>query len=473
MYCKFCGNENENGYAFCAYCGRELKKSGSLNAYGSDEKAAENYSAKEDAGIIGNSCNEDGSCAEHTVYDDKNDGQSSRDWEFDTTKEDNAGSSGTDASSLGKPDVNDEDNKNSYTYKKNKKRPGRKKAAAAGIIAAAAIIIIIIIAAAAGKKTKIDVTDYITVEFDGADGYGTAEISGEDEWAVEVGLLLIEEGGYEKALEWAVSLADVSVTYELSQAEGLSNGDIVTVTAVIENADVSGLPVKLTASEVKVEVSGLKEVKVIDLFDGLEFSYSGSAPFATAYTATSSIYSGVYYTLSDNTGLDVGDTFTVTAVYDADNLLEEGYMAQNDTMEVTVTAEDVSVYVQYISEIPEEDMDEMKNQAEDILNSEIANNWSTGEKLESMEYTGCCLLVAKEIYADSVGDGQSGMDGNILILVYKISVWNDEDGYLTYYTCVVYENLLLDTDGSFTVSLDGGEMTENKYHTESGYYYYY
>lgn len=96
-----------------------------------------------------------------------------------------------------------------------------------------------------------------------------------------------------------------------------------------------------------VTVSGLKELEMLDLFAGLKFTYDGYAPSLSMKADSSEmpqiVQDNVQYSLSRTSGLNIGDTVTVTAriYYSNEKALKEaGYTYDEDkmTMEYTIPA---------------------------------------------------------------------------------------------------------------------------------------
>lgn len=301
---------------------------------------------------------------------------------------------------------------------------------------------------ACGKKT-INVTETLSVKFDGCNGYGVAELENEYAWESEA----FKEAGVEQmdalnALANGVVI-ESAVSYEVSPKENLSNGDEVTVRAVYSNEAVEDYNIKFTASEKKFVVEGLPDVKQVDLFENIDVAYKGIAPNVTASIVDGNTDSYVLttYALDKSSNLNVGDVVTVTVKYDKQKLLEAGYMAESDTKEFQVSG--VASYVTELSEIPEDVMGKMKRQMEDALLAHTASNWSEKESLVGMNFLGNYLLLLKS--------GMSGSANNMLYLVYKIDVNNSEDSF-SYYTYCRFNDLILLEDGTCSIDLSSYKM---------------
>lgn len=135
------------------------------------------------------------------------------------------------------------------------------------------LLILMVVALSGCGKKEIDVMEGIEVEFSGVDGYGTARIA--DEYVFEEAAL--EAAGLAEKMDsdfddeaigtlQGVYTIEEAVKYEVSPSENLSNGDVVTVTASINNESVEDFKIHFTGSEKKFTVEGLNEVEQIDLF---------------------------------------------------------------------------------------------------------------------------------------------------------------------------------------------------------------
>lgn len=354
------------------------------------------------------------------------------------------------------------------------KNLGKKAVIILLAIILAIIIAIIIIICAVNAKPRINVTDYISVEVTGADGYGTASIEGTDDWMNEAADIIYDKYSkkFEKYLEAVDSMYAINVTYDIYPSENLSNGDTVVVEVSIDTSEAGKLPFKLKASDVKIKVEGLSELSSIDLFEDLSVEYSGCAPYATAVINGSCEYADVDYSY-DGSYLDNGDTFTVTAEYDEDELLAAGYVAESDTVEITVSG--LESYASELSDISKDTLKEVQSQTESLFAGYVAEHWESFDEedsLQGMEYLGSYFFTPEDYSTDAI----ESYYGNVLVLVYEINAWNDKDGYVTYYTTFAYKNITLDEEGNIISGLTSCERSSNFYNVSgslfAGYYYY-
>lgn len=309
----------------------------------------------------------------------------------------------------------------------------------------AGVLLILLSGMATGcGKTEIDVMENVEVRFNGVDGYGTAWIANEYDWEDAAAVAIGGDDSEDISLLGDMMKIESAVSFELYPKEGLSNGDEVTVKATADNEKVKDYKIKFKAGEKKFTVEGLKEVEQTDLFDKVEVQFQGIAPYITASVKYDNPDSSIYvrYSIDINEGLSVGDTVTVTAEFDSDSLLQNGYAAGDDRKEYVVPESDR--YVKQIAEIPEDTIEKMNKQFEDTMQAFVANNWDETATLESIDYIGGYLLTAKE--------GMNVSEKNIFYGVYKLRSAIPEDEF-SYYMYCRYRNIIILKDGTCSVDL--------------------
>lgn len=312
------------------------------------------------------------------------------------------------------------------------------------------IIFMPFILTACGKK-KIDVTESITLQFDGCNGYGIAKIENEYAWEPEA----LEAAGI-KQIDSLTSLSDgmtieMAVSYEILPKENLSNGDEVIVKATFDNEAVKNYNIQFTAKERKFIVEGLPEAKKVDLFENIDVSFAGMSPNATASinNGNTDYYVMTTYKLDKDRNLRNGDMVTVTAEYNSEQLLDAGYIAENDTKEFQVSG--LATYISKLDEIPNDSMEKMKKQMEDAIMDQIASRWVEKDSMTGMEFIGNYLLTLKE--------GMDGMWNNMLYVIYKINVSNSENDF-SFYTYCRFDDLVLLEDGTCSIDLSRYTMPQ-------------
>lgn len=154
------------------------------------------------------------------------------------------------------------------------------------------------------------------------------------------------------------------------------------------------------------------------------------------------------YTVEPNSKLNVGDIVTVTAEYDKDELIKNGYIAENDTKQYEVT--NVAHYASELSEISDEYLEKMKKQTEDVIQA-VTALWADANKYVSCEFLGNYFLTAKteDLYSEN----------NICYCIYKINGTTNGEEFSFYYY-VSFKDIVILSDG--TVSVDIMNYTKPK-----------
>lgn len=202
-----------------------------------------------------------------------------------------------------------------------------------------------------GCGGSIKLTDYLTVsEVKGCDGYGYVEYELDKEALGEVIKANLKSDDELTSTIGAGMIVE-AIDIKVENNGTFSNGDTVKVTVSLEGE--YKVKKKLVGGTVTKKVSGLEEVKTVDLFDNfsdIKFDGKnslGSIDFSekTEYEndAFADIRSSITYTTEKNGALTNGDKITVKAVmsdYESNNklLLEHGYAAlEEQTKEITVS----------------------------------------------------------------------------------------------------------------------------------------
>ncbi len=238
------------------------------------------------------------------------------------------------------------------------------------------------------------------------------------------------------------------------------------------------------AVAVQIE-EGLTEV---DLFDGLELKYTGTAPYGElqlSMTNKEIDRYGLRYTADKEDGLSNGDTITVSVTdYNGQNpekVLQERFSVYPAALEKTYTVEGLAKYVESLDEIPDDLMERMKKQAEDTFLAQFAESSFYGREdwdgdgdasqyrrseLESFAYVGEYLLTAK---------AKEVRPNNKLVLIYKPTVTFDWkynslgvgeqlfNHRQEYYWAIAYSDILIDQEGTVVSDVADFEKTGNQF----------
>ena len=317
-------------------------------------------------------------------------------------------------------------------------------------------------------KEKFNITQHMTPEYSGYDGYGTVTFAGTYDWVDDIMDWYGDSITDSQRRSSERELRDV-VKFEFEPKEGLSNGDTVTVTAKVGKA-ADDYAFILEGREATFTVEGLEPIKEVDPFEEIEVFFEGKSPNGTAKMNNNSGDYSVYYEMDKNSGLENGDVVTITAA-PAYGINEDSYAKQYgkkfSVTEKTYTVEGLASYPKTIDEISEDMYNKMAKQAEDGIKSHCSG-WDEGNSLGKLEFLGNYML--------SVKDGFSANPSNRIYYVYKATAnmtgMYEEDyangdssiktGTDEFYTYVYFYEILNLPDGTTSVDLSRSEMCSNR-----------
>lgn len=364
-----------------------------------------------------------------------------------------------------------EEKKETTSEVKKEEKPKKKKKI--GFIVSIIFILLAIIGGGVGgavyaimfAKTEVDLSKYVSIEFEGYEGYASFT---EDD-------LIVDEKGLKKVLEsrrTAEKLAErLLEKAEVEENSELKNGDTIEVKFKVSENWLKENKIKLTSDKIKIKVKDLEEPNSLDLFKDIEFSYSGISPNLTVTLTNNSddnfIKNKVTFSMETEensassyslTNIANGDKITVTATYSESDLQDAGYVVTEDEFEFEVKGQ-----AEYIissdgitedikSTINEKALAKAKTLANnsnyDVYNaypedySDISNydyEFShTDPVLEKMY-----IAINKDLEDVGYYDAR-----NIVYCVYK-TTFTDAKNSKTYdyYICVQVNNLVKDSEG--------------------------
>lgn len=193
------------------------------------------------------------------------------------------------------------------------------------IIAAASVGTILVVSLAIFLSvyfsyTRLDCKSMYIVKYEGVNGKGSIDLSVD-----------MSSKEYEKVGDSLSKLYLIyGISFEADKVEELSNGDKINVKVDYNEELFKENKIKLKNTEFTLTVEGLVEATAIDLFEGLEITYTGFEGYATPVFDLSGCDSFVqsyveFSTKEDASHLKEGDEITVVAKVDESDLIANGY----------------------------------------------------------------------------------------------------------------------------------------------------
>lgn len=341
-------------------------------------------------------------------------------------------------------------------------------------IAAAVVVLIAAIALLGGNRSvTIDMNKYVTFTESGYQGNGRVSASIDyDQLEADYGDKVKWTKKAKKMMKKEYADADVSLDdireltsggtmtfiestmdYILDSTSGLSNGDKVTLTWYWPDEMEDYFGAKLKNKTMTYTMNTLSDIAEEDVFENLNVTFEGTGPNGTVNlekTKTDGIYSEITFTVEPSTGLSNGDDVTVTVQLGADESdLASYYGVKISQLSKTYKVEGLNQYATTFDEIPDETVERMKSQAEDVLMSQ-SSHWDEGTSISSMTYAGNYMLTRKD---DDYWSRYSE-----IYMIYKVTVNENYPEYnvdntFSYYAYVEFYDPMILSNGNCTIDV--------------------
>ena len=342
--------------------------------------------------------------------------------------------------------------------KKNKAKLIGILASIISVIIIAAVIIVILVL---GRNKKIDVSRYFSVDFEGYDTIGTAYLEADTDRMIND--ILEAVGEDKKEIGPSLSTLINSFSYEISDTEGLSNGDTIELVFTYDNTMADECKLGFKNTVITYTVKNLKKVTKVNPFEYVTVSFSGNSGEGNAvYEKGLSLdfLENKDFYIDKNSKLRNGDIVTL---YLDDSAVEEainkGYKLTATSQEYTV--EGLKEYCESLLNISDENMAVIREAAVEKINQRY-EELASYAKLFDLEYVGTYFAQNK----NSVSD-------NYVIVIHKGRITSPNKDYDTQYIYlpVKVTNLLVKNDKLSQIkSYDLGKINvADKAYTLFGY----
>ena len=281
-----------------------------------------------------------------------------------------------------------------------------------GLAIGAVAIIIIFLAAIFMAPKKINLNDYVSVEFTGYNSMGNAYVTFDNaafhaDYDEEMKFTKeAVSSGYTEVYElFGVTPAGAcldSIDVSLSQSSDLSNGMTVTL---VWNCDDSLIEEMFNCVVVyeptDYTVEGLSDITMFDPFENLEVTFDGISPEGTV-TLSAIDNTGVFQEMkfvSETTNhLSNGDVITISlgGVEDPITYCAENFGCCPSVTEKEITVEGLNEYMTSLEQLSQEAIDAMTAQAIDVLNARVASTWRDDSVVNEISCAGFYLLTPKD-----------------------------------------------------------------------------
>lgn len=312
-------------------------------------------------------------------------------------------------------------------------------------VCAAVLILAVIIGMAVSSGNTINLNKYITIEAEGYDGYGTAQVgidldALEEKYGDKLKFTSSAQKEYGEWLSLATPLEVVldCVNIELDTDTGLKNGDTIHYTWTVNEELSKYVKCKVKCKDGDYEVSGLTEVASFDAFANLSVSFEGISPNGTISIA----YNGPEMSSNDvilsapNGGYRNGDSVTLTIAEDSIENMARNYGKVPAETQKTYTVSGLDENVESFAGLTDEFIASVKAETEDVIYSYIAQSYNESSKVEDLTYAGYIMN-----HTDS---GSSYGAYNNLYIIYSGRLSSEDNSFAAtdVYYPVQFSNIL-------------------------------
>lgn len=329
-----------------------------------------------------------------------------------------------------------------------------------GLIIAAAGVIAVIVVAIFIRLQKFDVWDYITISYEGANGYASPDFTlNKDKLYKE---LMGKSTDSDKSYNVKMLIASIEITTE---AEDVSNGDKYKVTIDFDKKYEDAVGISMGSGSRKIKAAGIQKGTAISLFDNVDVMFAGISPEATVNISNNwenEYISGLTFTADKTAGIKFGDTVNVTCNATYEDIARHGYLAEK--LEQSYDADKLPSFATNVSQVDSKVIEQVKKEVLETIASETSVNtfhmlYKATKDVSFLYHVNnetCMDSKVTGVYFLS-GNGQQ-TDANNYIYVFASAVISDSEDSRTVYFAFSYSNTYLNVDGTFDMNHDN----ENK-----------
>lgn len=315
------------------------------------------------------------------------------------------------------------------------------------------------------RKTKLDLDKYVTLSFEGYDGYGKAVVQFDKDAYLKdykKKIKLKKSGNFlQDSLTQNYGAEELLYDFYIDgrwviegASDGkLKNGDKVKFAWKLNQEELEeNFKLKLSSKGQELDVQGLKDVKLFDAFQNLDIKFTGISPDGSVEwkgTGDMDGSKGYYFTVEPAMDLKNGDKVKIKIEPENPEALIQKYGMAPKEMEKEITVEGLPSYVDKAEDVSESLLQDMQKELTDKIQSQIANQ---GDQVSFVgaEYLGYYFLNAKS---------KSAFEHNIIFPVMKVNVQinipdKSYSAQHSYYFTGSFENIMDEGNGKITVDLN-------------------
>lgn len=317
-------------------------------------------------------------------------------------------------------------------------------------------VVLLIIAGIPGEK-HINVSQFVNVQYKGADGYAAAICT------IDKDALYKYMACSEKKSDMLEILRNLADSFEVSTDNtDISNGDKIVINVSYDEELAKKAGVTVGEKKSSIRAKGIDKGQEIDLFKNIDIVFAGISP--EAYIVINNLCEDDYlskleFHADKTSNISTGDEIRMRCKADRDELARNGYLVENTSH--VIKADYLSSYVSEKEQIDNKKIAELVDSAEETVISQTADKSfrmmykATEDKAflyrSNDEVAQNVTLLDKIfMYRKNPGEGQYE---NFIYLIFSAYITIEEDEYPVFFVFEFSQGYVT-IDNQFNISSD-------------------
>ncbi len=323
-------------------------------------------------------------------------------------------------------------------------------------------VIIVTLAIFFVNRNKINVSQYIKVEYTGANNYAVANCSIDTDKLYKAMAGNVRD--MEKLTMYKELVESISATVN---DKNISNGQTVEVNVSYDDNKAKDAGIELKNTQYEVKASGISTGKVISLFENVEVVFAGMSP--EAYVKVTNKWEDDYlstleFTSDKNSQIAIGDVIRISCSADNEELGRHGYIVSQLYIDYTVDM--LNSYAQIndidknvLSSLSTEAVNTITQQVEDTTFRMMYKASKNSAYLKDVNEESVSGIQLVNTYFLKRKNSSEGTVDNYIYMIYKAEVASPNNK-MTVYFSFEYSQGYKTPDGAFNIMHD---KPENRY----------
>lgn len=333
------------------------------------------------------------------------------------------------------------------------KKPGT------GVVIAVIGIIAAIVVFAFIQSQKFDVWDYITITYEGANGYARPVFSLDKDRLYKQ--LMGKSDDADKSYNVKMLIESIDIT---SDATDLSNSDKYKVDLEFDEKYEDAVGVSMGKGYKKIKAANIQKGTSIELYENVDVQFKGVSPEAVVNINNNwedEYLSGLTFTVDKKDNISYGDVVVVTCDQSYEEIARHGYLV-SDT-EASYEADKLPGYVENVSQIDRSVLNNVKGEVLETIASQtqdatfhmLYKATSDTAYLRHLNNENCSDPKVTDVYF--LTRNKDTGEANNYIYIMASALISDSEDEKTVYFAFSYSNNYVNVDGTFDMNHDNEE----------------